>query len=86
MWGLKSNRSGLVRYFHRIPECLGLEGILKTIYFQLPATVSLFLALLAAPVTPAPGTGMFLARCSPGNAGNSQRNPAESGKETMLLI
>lgn len=86
MWGLKSTRSGLVRYFHRIPERLGLEGILKTIYFQFPAMVSLFLALLAIPVTPAPETGIFPARCRPGDAGNTWRNPAVSGKEALLLI
>lgn len=86
MWGLKSTRSGLVRYFHRIPECLGLEEILKTISFQLPAMVSLFLGLLAVPVTRAPEIGIFLARCRPGDAGNTWRNPAVSGKEALLLI
>lgn len=68
-------------YFHRVPECLGLEGILKTIYFQLPAVVSHFLPFLAAP-----GTGMFPARCSSEDTGNSQRNPAESQKEALLLL
>lgn len=56
MWGPKKQQ---VRYFHRVPECLGLEGILKTIYFQFPAMISLFLSLLAGPVLPAPGTGCF---------------------------
>lgn len=82
----KSNRSGLVRYFHRVPECLGLEGPSRpSTSSSLPWFLS-FCPFLLTLLTSAPGTGMFLSRCSPGDVGNSQRNPAESRKEALLLI